>query len=108
MSEHRQRMCDDFSKQLQVKVQELVNREMRVGGVVFDQAEIAMMIMELARGMALGWAAHCIMNAKPGVSPDQFFDQLIPTFASGLVTAKPQVLARVADPAFRAQAERHA
>ncbi|WP_439539010.1 hypothetical protein [Sphingomonas sp.] len=105
MSEHRQRMCDDFSNQLQMKVQELVNRELRVAGVVFDRPEIAMMTMELARGMALGWAAQCLMQAKPGVDASFLFDQLIPPFASSLVNAKPQVLARISDPTFRTQAE---
>lgn len=105
MNEHRKRIVDDFSRHLTQKVQDVLKREMRVAGVVFDQPEIAMIILDLARGTSLGWVAHCLMVARPEVDKAAFFDDLMGQYVRSLLNSKDQVLRRVADPAFREEAQ---
>lgn len=91
MSEHRRRMMNDFGGNLSREVEELMQRHVDVAGAVFDNTEVAEIVMRVARGVALAAIMVVVQQKKDEVSAADLFDIAATTLDESIRAKKPEL-----------------
>lgn len=91
MTDSRTRMVSDFSRQLEEKVQELVQREVDIARFVYTPAEIALITVELATAMQLSAVLVAVQVRRDEVDPHELFDLTTAMIAARIQKNRPKL-----------------
>ncbi len=87
-------MASDLSKHAMEDMERVLNRHMSIAQTVLPPADVALMLLNMSNGMAMGTAYYMLQVANDGKSVDQIWDLARSSLARLFEVAKPELLKR--------------
>lgn len=91
------RMAKDLTAHALDDLQRVLNRHMSVVMPVLPPAEVAVMLMNIANGMAMGAALYTLQMSKEDTPVDELWERLRRHSDILFTAAKPELMRRFAD-----------
>jgi hypothetical protein len=92
----QQQIADDLGKRAAQEMEDVLNRHMRVAEDVLEPADLVMMLLNIANGVALGAAYYAMQVSKDETSPNDLLDMTAAALPKLFAIGRPIVLARFA------------
>ena len=91
------RMAKDLTAHALEDLQRVLNRHMSVAMPVLPPAEVAVMLLNIANGMAMGAALYTLQMSKEDAPIDDLWESLRSHNDRSFTAARPELMRRFAD-----------